>query len=197
VNDWAMVLHTGESAWLWAVVLGLAGASVLLFWVSGVVIWWQARRWCRTSRATAHWHRPTCSFLWPAKVAAPGALPKRCTTHWRKLATACTPARWKNLQTTAATRQVFVLAATYGEGQAPAHASHALAHIAKLSASAGACARDRAGFWRPAVPAFCAFAKAVDATLRAKGWPALLPLECIHQQSAQQFARWGDAWRKR
>ena len=44
VYDLAVVLHTGETAWQWAVVLGLAGASVLLFWLSGVVIWWQARR---------------------------------------------------------------------------------------------------------------------------------------------------------
>jgi len=44
VYDWAVVLHTGEAAWAWAVVLGLVGASVLLFWLSGVVIWWQARR---------------------------------------------------------------------------------------------------------------------------------------------------------
>jgi len=28
--------------------------------------------------------------------------------------------------------------------------------------------------------------------LRTRDWPMLLPLECIHQQSAQQFARWGE-----
>ncbi|MFZ2393763.1 PepSY-associated TM helix domain-containing protein, partial [Rhodoferax sp.] len=44
VYDLAVVLHTGEAAWPWAVLLGLVGASVLLFWLSGVVIWWQARR---------------------------------------------------------------------------------------------------------------------------------------------------------
>ena len=47
------------------------------------------------------------------------------------------------------------------------------------------------GFGDRQFPAFCAFAKALDQTLRAQGWPALLPLECIHQQSGQQFARWG------
>ena len=33
----------------------------------------------------------------------------------------------------------------------------------------------------------------LEQALRAQGWPALLPLECIHQQSSQQFARWGQA----
>ncbi|MGP1629121.1 MAG: FAD-binding oxidoreductase, partial [Giesbergeria sp.] len=45
-------------------------------------------------------------------------------------------------------------------------------------------------------PAFCAYAEAVEKTLRAKGWRALLPLESIHQQSSQQFARWGQALAK-
>ncbi|MBN8763173.1 MAG: flavodoxin domain-containing protein [Thiobacillus sp.] len=94
-------------------------------------------------------------------------------------------------QTTAATRQVFVLAATYGEGQAPAHASHALERMATLSASAVPV--TVLGFGDRQYPAFCAFAEVLEKTLRAQGWPALLPLECIHQQSSQQFARWGQA----
>lgn len=44
IYGWALVLHTGEGAWAWAVVLGLVGACVLLFWLSGVLIWWQARQ---------------------------------------------------------------------------------------------------------------------------------------------------------
>jgi sulfite reductase (NADPH) flavoprotein alpha-component len=60
-------------------------------------------------------------------------LPRRCTTHWCKNGHRVHTSALENFQTTAATRQVFVLAATYGDGQAPAHASHALARIAKLS----------------------------------------------------------------
>ncbi len=56
VYDLAVVLHTGESAWLWALVLGLSGTSVLLFWLSGLLIWWQA---CMTR---CNWRRP--SSLW-------------------------------------------------------------------------------------------------------------------------------------
>ncbi len=192
VNDWAVVLHTGQSAWLWAVVLGLAGASMLLFWLSGVVIWWQARR--NAPRITGNSPMAQADVL--IFVASEGG------STWgfaQTLHDALVQAGHRvhtcgleQFQTTAATRQVLVLAATYGEGQAPAHASHALARLAKLSASA-AVPVAVLGFGDRQFPAFCAFAKAVDDTLRAQGWPALLPLECIHQQSAQQFARWGDA----
>ena len=191
VYDLAVVLHTGEAAWPWAVVLGLVGASVLLFWLSGVVIWWQARR--QAPHITGNTPLAQADVL--IFVASEGGstwgfaqtLQDALSQGGHRVHTSAL----ENFRTSAATRQVFVLAATYGEGQAPAHASHALEHIAKLSASAVPV--TVLGFGDRQFPAFCAFAEALDQALRAQGWPALLPLECIHQQSGQQFARWGVA----
>ena len=189
--DWALVLHTGEGAWPWAVVLALVGASVLLFWWSGVVMWWQARR--QAPHITGNSPLAQADVL--IFVASEGgstwgfaqALQDALTQSGHRVHTSAL----ENFQTTPATRQVFVLAATYGEGQAPAHAKDALERMAKLSASAVPV--TVLGFGDRQYPAFCAFAEALEKSLRAQGWPALLPLECIHQQSAQQFARWGDA----
>ncbi|MBA4329176.1 MAG: oxidoreductase, partial [Polaromonas sp.] len=191
VYELAVVLHTGEAAWPWAVVLGLVGASVLLFWLSGLVIWWQARR--QAPHITGNTPSAQADVL--IFVASEGGstwgfaqtLQDALSRAGHRVHTSAL----ENFRTTAATRQVFVLAATYGEGQAPAHASHALARIARLSASAVPV--TVLGFGDRQFPAFCAFAEALDQTLRARGWPALLPLECIHQQSGQQFARWGVA----
>ena len=191
IYDLAVVLHTGEAAWPWAVVLGLVGASVLLFWGSGVVIWWQARR--QAPHITGNTPLAQADVL--IFVASEGGstwgfaqtLQDALSQGGHRVHTSAL----ENFRTTAATRQVFVLAATYGEGQAPAHASHALEHIAKLGASAVPV--TVLGFGDRQYPTFCAFAVALDQTLRAQGWPALLPLECIHQQSGQQFARWGVA----
>ena len=189
VNDLAVVLHTGEAAWPWAVVLGLVGASVLLFWLSGVVIWWQARR--LTPHITGNTPLAQADTL--IFVASEGG------STWGFAQTLqdvlshgghrVHSSALENFRTTAATQQIFVLAATYGQGQAPAHASHALAQITKLKASPVPV--TVLGFGDRQFPAFCAFALALDQTLRAQGWPALLPIECIHQQSGQQFARWG------
>ncbi|MCB1965805.1 MAG: PepSY domain-containing protein [Candidatus Accumulibacter sp.] len=189
VYDLAVVLHTGEAAWLWAVVLGLAGASVLLFWLSGVVIWWQARR--QAPHITGNTPLAQADVL--IFVASEGgstwgfaqALQDALNQGGHRVHTSAL----ESFRTTAATRQVFVLAATYGEGQAPVHASHALEHLAKLNAAAVPV--TVLGFGDRQFPAFCAFAEALDQALRAQGWPSLLPLERIHQQSAQQYARWG------
>ena len=191
VYDLAVVLHTGEAAWPWAVVLGLTGASVLLFWLSGVVIWWQARR--QAPRMTGNTPLAQADVL--IFVASEGGstwgfaqtLQDALMRGGHRVHTSAL----ENFRTTAATRQVFVLAATYGEGQAPAHASHALAHISQLEASAVPV--TVLGFGDRQFPAFCAYAKTLDQALRTQGWPLLLPLECIHQQSGQQFARWGVA----
>ncbi|MBP7085031.1 MAG: flavodoxin domain-containing protein, partial [Giesbergeria sp.] len=167
------------------------GASVLLFWWSGVVMWWQARR--QAPHITGNSPLAQADVL--IFVASEGgstwgfaqALQDALTQSGHRVHTSAL----ENFQTTPATRQVFVLAATYGEGQAPAHAKDALERMAKLSASAVPV--TVLGFGDRQYPAFCAFAEALEKSLRAQGWPALLPLECIHQQSAQQFARWGDA----
>ena len=191
VDDLAVVLHTGESAWPWAVVLGFVGASVLLFWLSGLVIWWQARS--LTPHITGNTPLAQSDVL--IFVASEGGstwgfaqtLLDALSQGGHRVHTSAL----ENFRTTAATRQVFVLAATYGEGQAPAHAANALEHIAQIRASAVPV--TVLGFGDRQFPAFCAFAEALDQALRAQGWPALLPLERIHQQSGQQFARWGAA----
>ncbi len=191
LNDLAVELHTGEASWLWAAVLGLAGASVLLFWLSGVLIWWQARQNAPRIKGNA----PLAQADVLVFVASEGGstwgfaqtLHQALAQNGHRVHTTAL----EQFQTTPATQQVFILAATYGEGQAPAHASHALQRIQGLAT--GHIPVTVLGFGDRQFPAFCAFAQALDQTLRAQGWPTLLPLECIHQQSGQQFARWGAA----
>lgn len=191
VVDWAVVLHTGEAAWPWAVVLGVAGASVSLFWLSGLLIWRQGRR---QAPRLAH-QSPLAQADVLVFVASEGgstwgfaqALHEALVQQGHRVHTAAL----ERFQTTPATRRVFLLAATYGDGQAPTHARQALERITAAPVAAAPVAV--LGFGDRQYPGFCAYAQALEAALRARGWPALLPLECIHQQSSQQFARWGTA----
>lgn len=189
--DWARVLHTGEGAWPWAVVLALVGASVLLFWLSGVLIWWRARRDVRHITGNGPLAKADVLIFVASEGGSTWGFAQTLHDALVKNGHHVHTSALEEFQTTAATQQVFVLAATYGDGQAPAHASHALERIAKLSASAVPV--TVLGFGDRQYPAFCAFADALEQTLRAQGWPMLLPLERIHQQSGQQFARWGQA----
>ena len=191
VVDLAMVLHTGESAWLWAVVLGLAGASMLLFWLSGLVMWWQARSQMPQITGNAPMAQADVLIFVASEGGSTWGFAQTLQDALSQCGHRVHTSALEHFQTAAATKQVFVLAATYGEGQAPAHASGVLALISKLKANKVPV--SVLGFGDRQYPAFCAFAVALERQLRAQGWPALLPLECIHQQSAQQFARWGLA----
>ncbi|MEO5793619.1 MAG: PepSY domain-containing protein [Rhodoferax sp.] len=193
IYGWALVLHTGESAWPWAVVLGLAGACVLVFWLSGVVIWWQARRLAPHTTGNSPLAQADVLIFVASEGGSTWGFAQTLQDALRLGGHRVYTSALAHFQTTPATRQVLVLAATYGEGQAPAHASHALAHIAKPTPGAAPVPVGVLGFGDRQFPAFCGFAEALDQTLRAQGWPALLPLERIHQQSSQQFARWGEA----
>ena len=191
LQDWAMVLHTGESAWAWALVLGLGALSIPLFWVTGLLLWLQARRLVpRIGDNSALPQADTLIFVASENGSTWGfaeALHTALVGAGHKMHTS----GLENFRAGATAQQIFVLAATYGDGQAPAHAARALERIAQTPATAARVAV--LAFGDRAFDAFCAYGQTVDQALRAKGWATLLPMERIHQQSAQEFARWGEA----
>ncbi len=189
INDWALMLHTGEAAWPWALVLALVGASVPLFWLSGVVIWWQVRRQAPHITGNSPLAQADVLIFVASEGGSTWGFAQALHDALGRAGHRVHTGALEDFRTTAATRQVFVLAATYGDGQAPAHASNALERIERLTPSAVPV--TVLGFGDRQYPAFSAFGEALEKTLRARGWPALLPLECIHQQSSQQFMRWG------
>lgn len=86
----------------------------------------------------------------------------------------------------------LILAATYGEGAAPASAGDVLDRLARLSA-APAAPYAVLGFGDRGFPAYCAFAARLEQAALARGWARFLPMDTVDRQSPQDFARWGRA----
>ena len=190
--DWALMLHAGEGAWWpWALVLGASGASVALFWLSGLLIWLQARQARPRMRANSALAQADMLIFVASEDGSTWGFAQALHDALAGAGHRVHSAPLERFQSGPAARQIFVLASTYGEGQAPAHASRALARIQALKPTDVPV--TVLGFGDRQFPAFCAYAEALDGALRQRGWPALLPLERIHQRSAQQFARWGEA----
>jgi len=189
--DWIYALHTGQGLWAWALVLGLAGLCIPVFWVTGFLIWRQGRAQVPRLENNSPARRADTLIFVASEGGTTWGFAQALHEALARNGHAVHTAPLERFQVPESARQVFILAASYGDGQAPAHAARALDRIACLTA--GTVPVTVLGFGDRQFPAFCGYAEALDRTLRAAGWPQALPLECIHQQSAQQFDRWGAA----
>lgn len=89
-------------------------------------------------------------------------------------------------------KRLFILTATYGDGDAPASASRFLIQLEQFT-NIPKFPFAVLDFDDRQFPEFCQYAKAVEATLTAKAWSQLIPLDAINRQSPQEFSRWGNA----
>ena len=192
VTETIYMLHTGQGAAMLGLVLGLMALGVPAMGVTGVVVWlagWRRRPRIRGNQPAG---RAETILLvgseggstWDFATTLHAALTQAGQRVHTAPMSAFAPERY------AAANRIIVLAATYGDGAAPASAKGFLDRLA---------AADRApdaplavlGFGDRSFPAYCAFANAVTGAARAKGWSELLPLDTIDRQSPQDFARWG------
>jgi sulfite reductase (NADPH) flavoprotein alpha-component len=193
VYEMVVMLHTGQGLWALALITGATAAGVPLLAFSGVVLWWRRRRArprIRRNLAPADADtiilvgsegNSTWGFAYTLQNALSAAGHFVHVAEMNKLSSAhC------------GDKRMFILTATYGDGAAPATARRFLDLLPKLK---GAPERGVTvlGFGDREFGHFCYFAVEVEAALIAKGWPIFSHLETINRESAQEFARWGEA----
>ncbi|WP_413875785.1 PepSY domain-containing protein [Albidovulum sp.] len=188
------MLHTGQGAAALGIVLGLMALAVPAMAASGVAVWLSGRRGRPRFAANAA----------PARAATVILVGSEGGSTWGFAATLQAALRRAGEEVHAApmagfdptrfprARRFVVLAATYGNGAAPASARGFLDAVAgmKLPPAAPVVVL---GFGDRSFPAFCAYGEAVAAAAAGLGWPMLLPFATVDRQSPQDFARWGQA----
>ncbi len=186
-------LHTGEAFWYVGLILGVAALMAPLLSVTGVLIWWQRRRalprlvgnTSAQSADTVILVGSETNTTWGfAKTLHDGLTAAGYHVH-------TAPMNRLEKQYRKAQR-LFILAATYGDGAAPASATQFLDKLAKVPDSAQ-LPWAVLGFGDRQFPNFCAFANEVTTVLQQRGWPQLLETELVDRQSAQTFERWATA----
>ena len=185
--------HTGEGLWWLGLLLALCAMSVPFLSATGALTWWQRRqsmpRIVGNSAANAadtvilvgSENNSTWGFANTLHAALRQAGLRVHTAAMNQWAGDCPQAE-----------RLFILTATYGDGDAPSSANQFLARLekAKLPAGAGFAVL---GFGDRQFPQFCKFAYDVDAALLAHGGRRLLDIDTIDRQSGQAFTRWGNA----
>lgn len=192
VSETIYMLHTGQGAAVLGLILGLIALSVPVMGVTGALIWIAGRRGRPRLRDNAPAGRAQTVILvgseggstWGFAATLARALRDAGQAVHLAPMSAFGPARHPKAD------RLLILAATYGEGDAPASARGFLDQLARIAPTAPLAVL---GFGDRSFPAFCAYAAEVEAAARAKGWATLLPLDTVDRQSQQDFARWGRA----
>jgi sulfite reductase (NADPH) flavoprotein alpha-component len=194
LSETIYTLHTGQGASLLGLVLGVMALGVPMLAVTGGLVWlagWSVRPQIKGNAPAAQADTVVLvgsegGTTWGFAATLAVALRDAGQLVHVAPMSGFAPARYRQA------KRFMILAATYGEGNAPASAKDFLGRIQAMQAPPAA-PMAVLGFGDRSFPAFCAFAAAVDKAARAKGWPALLPFDTIDRQSAQDFVRWGRA----
>lgn len=194
VSETIFMLHTGQGAASLGLVLGIMALGVPMMGITGVLIWLAGRR----GRPRIRNNQPAARAQTILLVGSEGGstwgfaatLHAALTEAGQRVHTA--PMSAFALGRYIRAEQIIVLAATYGDGVAPASAKGFLDRLVALD-HAPIIPLAVLGFGDSSFPAHCAFAQAVATEAAAKDWPELIPFDTVDRQSPQDFARWGYA----
>lgn len=185
-------LHTGEGLWWLGLLLGLCALATPWLAATGVAAWWQRQR-----------AKPRLPGNSPAQSAETVILvgsENNSTWGFARVLHDALREKGQRVHTAAmnqlatgygAATKLFLLTATYGDGDAPASANQFLALLERAPANP-AVKYTVLGFGDRQFAHFCQFASDVDAAMEKHGWQRALELTTIDRQSTQAFAAWGD-----
>jgi len=190
VTNFLAMLHTGQGmAWL-GLLLGLSALSVPILCWTGLAVWLRGRGERRGASASAN-HADTIILVGSEGGATWGfaeTLRKSLSEQGMQVhvgpMSSFDPARWTSA------RRLILLAATYGDGEAPASARGFIECFRRTPVRQG-LSLAVLGFGDRSFPAYCGFAADVARVAEEKGWDTLLPYNTVDRQSPQGFARWG------
>ncbi len=191
--EFLYMLHTGEGLWWLGVILGLAALSVPLMAVTGTLIWWQRYSSKPKIANNSGANNADTVILVGSESNTTWGFAKTLHDSLVKAGYRVHSAPMNQLATNyRSAKRLFILTATYGDGDAPASAQQFVKRLDRISKKPE-FSTTVLGFGERQYPQFCGFAKQVQDKLDSKDWPQLMPRDSINRQSPQEFARWGNA----
>ncbi|MDY0249263.1 MAG: PepSY domain-containing protein [Pseudomonas sp.] len=191
--EFIYMLHTGEGLWWLGIILGLAALTVPLIAVTGAIIGWQRYRSKPKFVANSGANSADSVILVGSESNSTWGFAKTLHDSLVEAGHHVHTAPMNQLASNYRSAQrLFILSATYGDGEAPASAKQFLSRLEKINKKP-TFATAVLGFGDRQYPQFCGFSKTVENAISSKGWPQLLPIDSINRQSPQEFARWGNA----
>ncbi len=192
ISQTVKMLHTGKGAVLLGIFLGLSSLTVPFLGGTGITLWIAGRRGRPRIRDNAAAGKAETILLVGSEGGSTWGFAATLHAGLRKTGQSVHVAPMSSFNPTrySRARRILILAATYGDGDAPASAKGFLDRLAALP-KASAVPLAVLGFGDRSFPDYCAFARTVLDMAKTKGWTELIPFETVDRQSTQDFARWG------
>jgi sulfite reductase (NADPH) flavoprotein alpha-component len=186
LEQWALALHGAQGLWGFALFLGFCSTAALGLGASGLALWLHRRRAAKPKDFGAE-DADTIILVGSENNSTWGfahALQRELSARGFGVHAAAMNAVGPQFLRA---RRWLILTATYGDGGAPASATHFLERLAQLE---GRVPVAVLGFGDRNFEKFCGFAQEIAAALDDRGFPRLLPMKRIDRGSAQEFAEW-------
>ncbi len=192
IYETVYMLHTGQGLWQLGLILGLSALGAPVLAGTGTLLWWRRRRALPRLRHNHGARTADTVILVGSEGNATWGFARTLHDALTAQGLRCHTAAMNSLRGYPQAQQMFILAATHGDGAAPASASQFMARLARMR-HAPDYPVALLGFGDRSFPQFSQFAHDVAEALDDRRWNAMLPYEAIDRQSPQEFARWGRA----
>lgn len=192
LTNLSMDLHTGRTNAIWAIVLAIASANILFFIYSGFVIWWKRR----SSQVKNKYTSDQAEFI--ILVGSENGTTFRFAEaiHQQLLKNGKTSfiGQLNNYKIFPKAKQLIVLTATYGLGDAPTNSSKFNSLLEKHK-QLNPVQFSVVAFGSHAYPDFCKFGYEVHNALSHQHWAKpLLEIHTVNDRSPEEFTKWATLW---
>ncbi|WP_316736493.1 PepSY domain-containing protein [Pedobacter aquatilis] len=188
----SMDLHTGRTNAIWAIILAIASANILFFIYSGFVIWWKRR----SSQVKNKYKAEQAEYI--ILVGSENGTTFRFAKaiHQQLLKNGQTSfiGQLNNYKIFPKAKQLIVLTATYGIGEAPTNSSKFLSLLEKIK-QPNQIDFSVVAFGSHSYPDFCKFGYEVNNALSYQSWAKpLLEIHTVNDRSPEDFTKWATLW---
>ncbi|SDS36190.1 PepSY domain-containing protein [Pseudomonas oryzae] len=187
----AYALHTGEGMPLWSMALAGLALSTLFLGGSGLLGWWQRRGRTGEQDAGAAADEAEAVILVGSQGGSTWAYARQLQAQLQGAGWPVHVAAMNAVQDDyPQARCLLLLAATYGDGQAPDNAGQFLDRLATARWPERGLPVAVLGFGDRQFPRFCAYAEALEQALQQRGCQPLLALQRVDRQASGELNAW-------
>lgn len=193
---YSLILHTGQGSMLWAIIILIATCAILFFLFSGFTMTLKRKK---QSITTTNLHAKDDAEFIILVASENGSTFEFATNLYNALIASRKSVFMDELNaytTYEKAKQLIVLAATFGDGDAPTNAKN---FVKKLEAIQPIHPLKYAvvGFGSTDYPEFCAYAETISKALETNSnFTASTPLYKINDKSYDTFLEWSNLWSK-